>query len=273
MTAARTIIADDEAPARRRVRELLRPKMGYRVVAECETGAETVRAIIAERADVLFLDVRMPELDGLAALRELPERARPIVVLTTAYDSYAIEAFDLRAVDYLLKPYTDERFDEALDRVGRLLRGDRLAEWASRRPAVSDPPIGAPTAEHEGIAPGARANSAAGHVAVRHRGVVAIVPMADIDWVEASGDYVKLHVGAKVYPLRSTLGAVQHRLDPVRFVRVHRSCLVQLDRVRELQPFYRGDYVVVLRDGTRLRLSRSCRADVERALGLPASES
>ena len=263
----RVIIADDEAPARARVRSLLRGRQDVAIVAECETGPETVAAVFAEKPDVLFLDIRMPGLDGIQALQQMPIETRPIVVLTTAYDEYALNAFDLRAVDYLLKPYTDERFEEALGRVTRLVRGDRLAAWASQIPEPTAVALRADTTD------ATRPNEEPGsapleNFVVRREGTLTLVPVGDVDWLEASGDHVRLHVAGATHELRATLREVARQLDPRKFVRIHRSYIVQVDRIRELQPFYREDYVVILKDNTRLRLSRGCRPAVQRRLGI-----
>jgi two-component system, LytTR family, response regulator len=266
----RAVIADDEAPARQRIRDLLRARPDVVLAGESESGPETIATVLREQPDVLFLDVRMPALDGLTALRQLPRSNRPIVIFTTAYDEYALQAFELRAVDYLLKPFTDDRFHDAMDRVAHLLRGERLRAWAALGAKLSANAVADDA--RDTLVPQAILPPDSETIVVRHRGVFTLVSLADIDWIEAAGDYVHIHVGDKVYKTRSTFNELSRRLDPRRFVRIHRSYLVQRDRIQELQPFYRGDYVVVLRTGVRLRLSRACRPAVEEQLGISIDE-
>ncbi|HXV86562.1 MAG TPA: LytTR family DNA-binding domain-containing protein [Gemmatimonadales bacterium] len=260
MTAVRTVIADDEAPARQRIAALLARERSHQVVAQCASGPETLDAVRRERPDLLFLDVQMPGMSGLQVLQSLEAEARPVVVFTTAYDEYALHAFDQQAVDYLLKPFTDQRFAEALGRARRVLQGEEALAWRARVQAVLD---GWP----KGSA-GTAAPLALDRFAVKRADAITIVPASTVDWIEAARDYVKLHAGREVYLIRATMTALETRLDPREFIRIHRSTVVRVDRIRELQPFFHGDYVVVLKDGTKLRMSRSYRPAVQRRLGL-----
>jgi two-component system LytT family response regulator len=253
----RALIADDEAPARRRIRNLLRHRDEYDVVAEAKTGPDTVSAVRTHRPDLLFLDIQMPGLTGFEVLSSLDPAEVPITIFVTAYDDHAIRAFEAHAIDYLLKPFDDERFEAALHYAGRRLR-ERNAErlgghlHALLNHAVGDGPPSTP----------ARAS-----FAVRKRDSIELVPAADIDWVEAAGDYVRLHAGGRAHLMRATLRDMEERLDRQSFLRIHRSTIVRLDRIGRLIPRARGDYGVVLRDGTELRLSRTYRERARVALG------
>jgi two-component system LytT family response regulator len=250
----RALIADDEAPARRRIRNLLRGRVEYEIVAEAKTGREAVKAVQAHRPDVLFLDIQMPGLTGFEVLSSLDPVEVPITVFVTAYDDHAIRAFEAHAIDYLLKPFDDERFEAALHHAERRLRerdADKLSGdlRALLHHSMGDGPSLSPT------------------FAVRKRGSIELVPAADIDWIEAAGDYVRLHEGGRAHLLRATLRDVEERLDPRSFLRIHRSTIVRLDRIGRLIPRARGDYGVVLHDGTELRLSRTYRDVARVALG------
>jgi len=235
----RVLIVDDEAVARRRIRRLLAPEDDVIVVGECGDGASAVRAIAAEHPDLAFLDVQMPELDGFDVVQAVKPSELPAVVFVTAFDRYALRAFDVHAIDYLLKPFTSERFRVALARA-RERRGDKdalaaLAEQLRERPRYL------------------------ARFAVRTGDRTVLVDCADVDWMEAADNYVKLHVGAREYLLRETLAGIERRMNPAAFARIHRSAIVQIARVAELSPATHGDLGVRLRDGTRLTLSRTFR--------------
>ncbi len=250
----RVLLVDDEAVARRRMRRYLAAESGVLVVGECGDGAAAVEAIHILGPDIVLLDVQMPELDGFGVLQALPPDERPAVIFVTAFDRYALRAFDLHAIDYLLKPFTRERFALALarakERVARRDRDDRLAALV----------------EQLRTAPRRRAR-----VAVRGANQITLVDWADVDWIEAADNYVTLHVGSKEYLLRNTLVGLEKELDASQFVRIHRSAIVQIDRIIELVPEPHGDVTLHLRDGVHLTLSRTFRERVERALGWPRS--
>ena len=239
MTAPiRVVVADDEPLARHRIRRLLRREADVTIAAECADGAGTIAAVLRESPDLLFLDVQMPELDGFGVMRALPPGKAPVTVFVTAYDRYAIRAFDAQALDYLLKPYTEARFRVAFARARAVLARAAVTppqEWLER-------------------------------VLIREEGRVRIVPVDEIDYLEASRNHVRVHAGGAAYLLREPLGALEARLDPARFGRIHRSTLVNLSRVAELEPWFSGDYHVVLAGGTRLRLSRTHRHEFESRL-------
>ena len=250
MTPVRALIVDDEPLARERLRTLLGARADVEVAGECQDGAEAIAAIPALAPDLVFLDVQMPEVDGFEVVARLGPAQMPAVIFATAYDRHALRAFEVHALDYLLKPFDLDRFDEAVTRAVAQLRAagpadlpDRLAELlADLRPAR-------PWLER---------------VMVKTRTRTYFVRLDEVDWIEAARNYVRLHVGAKTHLLRESLSHLETRLDPDRFVRIHRSAIVNLDRVKELAPALNGDYDVRLLDGTQLTLSRTYRRRLDR---------
>ena len=251
----RVLVVDDEPLGRRGVRARLARVDDVEVVGECANGREAVRAIRERTPDVVFLDVQMPGLDGFGVVEAVGAEAMPVTVFVTAYDAHALRAFEAQALDYLLKPIRDDRFEGALGRARRRVAerresalGRRVADAlgdVSGAGTAAPPPPSAPT-------PDAR-------FLVERAGRVAVVPAEAVDWVEAAGDYVQLHAGREVHLLRETMARMEERLDPERFVRVHRSAIVNVDRVRELRPRANREYDVVLEGGAEVRLSRSYR--------------
>jgi two-component system, LytTR family, response regulator len=268
----RAAIVDDEVPARAALHLLLAADPEIEVVGEAADGRGAIALIEREHPDLVFLDVQMPELTGFEVLRALDPEALPAVVFVTAYDQYALHAFDVHAADYLLKPFSDARFQETLrvaktaiaaKRLGDLRR--RLAELLSAFDAGAargQAPV--PTLETE--ATGARSRYLE-RLVLREGDKVVIQKVAEIDWIDADGDYVRVHVGKTSFRVRETVKRLVRQLDPARFARIHRSMIVNVDRIRELQPYYRGEYAVLLLDGTRLKLSRGRRAALETLLG------
>jgi two-component system LytT family response regulator len=238
MTALRVLIVDDEPLARRRLRTLLKDEPEYEVVGECEDGPSAVAAVKDLAPDVMLLDVQMPGMDGFDVIEGLGPRC-PVVVFVTAYDEYAMKAFDVHAVDYLLKPFDRKRLRHALTRARALRFHDE--ETARRLMAVlADIRAGRPQ----------------DRIVVKARGRVYFVLTRDIDWIEAAGHYLTLHVGCDEHLIRSNISEIVSRLDPDRFVRVHRSIVLNVDRIQELRPSFHGEYTIVLRGGTRLSSSR-----------------
>jgi len=241
----RTIIADDENLARKKLRLLLSSESGVNVIAECRDGRQTVAAVQAHQPDLLLLDIQMPDLDGFQVLEQLSPAELPVVVFTTAYDHYAIRAFEAHALDYLLKPFNQERLHRALERVKvELLKThehsvktrilDLLGKTKSETPQLN-------------------------RLVIRTAGRVVFLELDEVDWIEAAANYVKLHVGKESFLLREGIGHISAKLDPERFVRIHRSSIVNVRRIRELQPCDSGEYIAVLRDGKELSCSRGCR--------------
>ena len=252
----RVVVADDEPLSRRRVLRLLREHDDeVDVVAVCETGAQAVDAIRETRPDLVFLDVQMPEMDGFEVLERLGGEM-PSVVFVTAHDRYALRAFEVHALDYLLKPFDVERFNQALARgrsqVERQGEGGAAGGLAALLEQLARERGGTPAAPP-------RSRRWLDWVMVKARGRVEFLRTADIDWIEAEGNYVRLHAGKKGWLVREKIGALEERLDPEAFLRVHRSSIVQVDRMAELHPMVAGDGILVLRDGTQVKLSRGYR--------------
>jgi len=249
----RTLVVDDEPLARRRIRRLLQPVGDVEIVGECGDGRSAVDAVHATRPDLVLLDVQMPEMDGFGVLQAIRAGAMPAIIFVTAHDRYAVRAFDVHALDYVLKPVDPDRLSVALARV----RG-RLAE---RRGAPPDRRLiellQDLTADRRYVT----------RIPVRTDGRIVVVDLGDVDWIAAADNYVILHAGPKEFLVRDTLGKLERDLDPDRFVRIHRSTILAIDRIRELRPDFHGDFRVVLTTGASLTLSRTYRAKVEAALG------
>ena len=248
----RALIVDDERLARKRLRTLLAEDRDVEIVGECADGAEAVMAIERDAPDLLFLDVQMPELDGFAVLEAVGPDKMPSVVFVTAYDRYALRAFEVHALDYLLKPFDEERFQNALQRAKEQLRSESAGALEQRLMALLETFKAGQT-----------------HVdrlLVKASGRVLFLKTDEIDWIEASGNYVRLHVGRESYLFRETMNAMEAKLDPAKFLRIHRSTLVNSDRIKEMQPWFSGEHVILLRDGTELRLSRGYRERFEERL-------
>lgn len=258
MDPIRVLIADDEPPARSRLRHLLGRSPEVEVVGEAASGAQTVAAIRSLAPDLVFLDVQMPDLDGFGVVAEIGPASMPTVVFVTAFDQYALRAFEACALDYLLKPFDDERFAKTLERAREEIRRGRLDGLCGRLRSL--------LGEGSQAAPESPAKHATDRLAIRSAGRVVFVETADIDWIEGAGSYVRLHVGSRSYLLRETLRHLESSLDPGRFLRIHRSAMVNVGRVRELRPRSHGESLVILHDGTELKLSRTYRGRLDRLL-------
>jgi two-component system LytT family response regulator len=261
----RTVVVDDEPLARKRLARLLEDESGIEVVAVCATGRDAVRVIREQSPDLVFLDVQMPELDGFGVLRELGARL-PSVVFVTAYDRYAIQAFEVHALDYLLKPYTPARLSAAVERAARQLHRagpdtERLTELLEHLDRERRELASRMNGNGGGAAPAPVAATPAhtGRLLVKEGERMFFVPVERVDWLEAEGNYVRLHCGRDAHLVRATLGGMEDQLDARTFTRIHRSTIVNVDRVKEVRPWFAGDYVVKLQDGTELRLSRRYR--------------
>jgi two-component system, LytTR family, response regulator len=247
MNALKAVIVDDEPLARQYVRQLLGSDGEVEVVGECGNPAEAAALLAHQASDLLFLDIEMPEGDGFALLRSLPSPP-PVVVFVTAHDRYAARAFEVQAFDYLLKPFDDERFSQVLSRAKSRLRSERRDETLSELRQM----MGQMKSRDQYLE----------RVLVRARERSFFVPAADIDWIEAQANYVRIHAGASAHLLRESISALEERLDPRRFRRIHRSAVVNLDRVQELQPWFHGEHRLLLKNGTELRVSRTYRKNV-----------
>jgi two-component system LytT family response regulator len=275
----RVLVVDDEPLARRTLQLLLSADPQLEVVGEAGNGALAVQMIRDLAPDLVFLDVQMPEMDGFGVLRALEGEHAPAVVFVTAFDEHAVRAFDANAADYLLKPFDDERFARALARAKGRVGDRRVRELAVRlagmlgggAPASAPPPAPVPppppATPPSASAPEPQPAAYADRIVLRDAGRITFVDAATIDWIEAEDYVVRLHAGAATHLLREPLRDLERRLDPRRFFRIHRSTIVNLGSVKELQPYFHGDYVVILRDGTRLRLSRSRREQLQALLG------
>ena len=256
MSNFKVLIVDDERLSRRRIRRLLTLEPDCEVIGECANGAEAVTTLSNTRPDILFLDVQMPELDGFEVIRALTE-VQPLIIFTSAYDDYALRAFEVHAFDYLLKPFDGKRFRESLHRAKARISQERSGS-PDRRFA-------------ELVESLSKSRRSPDRIAVRNNGRVVFVKLEDIDWIEASDNYVCLHCGRETHVVRETMSELESRLDAAQFLRVHRSAIVNLDRIKELQPWFRGDYRVILRDGTELTLTKNHREKLESRLLLGAS--
>jgi two-component system LytT family response regulator len=245
----RVLLVDDEPLARQRLRALLEAEPDMEIAGECADGGQAVEAIRRHRPDLVFLDVRMPELDGFGVLDALAEEPRPAVVFVTAYDRFALKAFEVNALDYLLKPFDRERFRKALERareqIGRT-QGEEVS--AQLRDLLKDARDGRKYLDR---------------VVIKSASRVFFLRVGEIDWIEAAGNYLKLHAGGEAHLLRETMNNLEARLDPACFLRIHRSTIVNIERIQELQPWFHGDYLVLLHDGTRLTLSRGYRQKLQ----------
>lgn len=247
-----SIIVDDELLARRRIRDRLAHHEDVTVVAECRDGWEAIDAIQRLRPELVFLDIQMPELDGFGVIARIDPSVVPVVVFVSAYDEYALRAFEAHALDYLLKPFDDTRFDATLERARVDIDKGRALALRDRVRTLKD---------------GMRAQGS-DRIAIRSTGRTSFVATRDIQWIQAAGVYVEIQTGDARHLARMTLATLEHTLDPERFVRIHRSTIVAVDAVAELRPEGHGDVAVVLRDGTVLRMSRRFRARSGPRLGL-----
>ncbi len=255
MTASqiRTIIVDDEPLARRGIRARLAASGDVSVVGECANGRTAVESIHSLAPDLIFLDVQMPEVDGFGVVEAVTAKRMPIVIFVTAYDSHALRAFEAHAIDYLLKPIDDARFAQALGRVRERVRDRTAGALAQQLSALLDDVTRAGAASLD-------------RVAVRDRGRLVLLDPRDIEWVAADGDYLRVNASARSYLVRETLTAMEARLPALRFVRIHRSSIVNVAHIAALEPLPNREFVVVLRDGTRLRSSRSYEDRLRRVL-------
>ena len=236
----RVLVVDDEPPARRKLMNFLREEGDVEVVGEAGSGTKAAALIEELEPDVVFLDVQMPGMTGFEVLQTLGGRV-PLIVFVTAYDQYAVKAFEVHALDYLLKPFDRDRLQTCLSRVRDQIGRSAVADLQARMQKL--------IAEATGRAYATR-------LMVKHHGRVVFLQIRDVDWIKALANYVELHVGAQTYMIRETLNSLEARLDPDSFARVHRSVIVNLDRIKELQPWSHNDYLVILKDGTEIRMSR-----------------
>lgn len=248
----RALIVDDEALARTALVRLLKRERDISVIGQCEDGESAVQTIRQAQPEIVFLDVQMPEMDGFQVVEAVGAERMPVTIFVTAFDRYAIRAFDANAVDYLLKPFAPDRLTRALARARERCLGRQDKEAAQRLFSLLDSRLQSDYAQRLAVATGGR---------------IMFVPVADIDWIEAEGNYARLHVSRKAFEVRETLQALMEKLDPREFIRIHRSTIVNARRIREVQPWFQGSHIVVLQSGEELRMSRYQRDAVDRLLG------
>ncbi|HEX4485370.1 MAG TPA: LytTR family DNA-binding domain-containing protein [Terriglobales bacterium] len=247
------LVADDEAPARQRLIDLLRKDSGVATILEAANGQSAVEVIQEQQPDLVFLDIQMPELDGLGVIDAVGVDRMPLTVFVTAYDQHAIRAFEANALDYLQKPFSDERLEATMTRVKTRLDERSVRDFGQRmlRMVSTAPP----------------ANRRLDRLVVKSAGTTRFIRVVDIDWIEAAGVYVNLHVSGKELLYRATLNELAEKLDPMRFIRVHRSSIVNIESILQLDPISHGEFEVVLKNGSRARVSRTYRAQLEKRLG------
>lgn len=249
----RTLVVDDELLAREKLAGLLTADPEIEIIGECGDGLQAAAAIQSLRPDLVLLDVQMPELDGFGVLETVGDRQLPVVIFVTAYDQYALRAFEAHALDYLLKPFDRERLRKALERARRQIERERAGEINQQLVALlSDLKARQQSLERLVIKAGGR---------------VFFLRVEEIDWIEAAANYVKLHAGREAHLLRETMSGLEAKLDPEKFIRIHRSVIVNVERIKELQPLFHGEYAVTLLDGTQLTLSRGHREKFQQLLG------
>ncbi len=253
MNKIQTLIVDDEPLARDVIRVMLQKHSNVEIVGECATGLEAVESILAEKPELVFLDIQMPDLDGFGVIREVGIDSMPVTVFVTAFDQYAIRAFETHALDYLLKPFDEERFTQSLRRAAALIGGKRQNHLSQDLVDLIADKFSASRSRPE-------------RLVIREAGRIFFVDLQEIDWIEAAGDYAKLHIGQKSHLLQRSMKALEAELHPRQFVRIHRSAIVNMSRVKEMRPHSNGDFFVYLKNDTRLRLSRSYRANFNKWL-------
>lgn len=253
MLPIKTLIVDDEPLGRERLRTLLEGDRDIVVIGECSDGAEAVITLSETECDLVFLDVQMPTMTGLEVVEAIGPDRMPTVIFVTAYDRYALRAFEVHALDYLLKPFDRERLGKALERAKSHIRKDKTAEANQQLLALL-----------EEVKPGRKALD---RLVIKEGGRVFFLKMEEIDWIEAASNYVRLHVGVETHLVRETMNALESRLDASQFLRIHRSTIVNIERVQEFQPLFHGDYAVILKDGTQLTMSRTYRQRLPELFG------
>ena len=255
MTQITALIVDDEPLARDKIRTHLQSYPEVTIVGECGDGPSAVLAVHSLKPDLLFLDVQMPGHDGFTVLESLDVNPMPAIVFVTAFDKYAVRAFEVHALDYLLKPFDQRRFDEALNRVVRQISRQSTSE-NRLMDFMEELKSGRTSAERY-----------VQRLVVRTHGRVIFLGTEEIDWIESAANYVRLHVGKNSHLMRETMASIESRIDPKEFVRIHRSYIVRIDRIREMEHWSHGEYVLILRDGTQLTSSRGYRDQVGALLG------
>jgi two-component system, LytTR family, response regulator len=253
MNPIRTLIVDDEPLAREGIRLLLQDQPDFNVVGECGNGAQAVNYLNHHPVDLLFIDVQMPEMNGFEVLSNIRPVHMPVIVFVTAFDQYALEAFRVHAMDYLLKPYSDERFYKILDRVRASIEHKNFKELSDRLIKLLSQ-YGQGGMEKMNLAAPSKYLS---RIPVSSGGKIIFIKTADVEWIEAADYYVEIHTNDNSYLLRETMNHLEEQLDPDRFFRIHRSTIVPLEHIHELEPYFNGEYFIVLDNGRKFKLSKS----------------
>jgi two-component system, LytTR family, response regulator len=263
----RVLIVDDERLARRRLQDLLQREHGVEIIGMLDNGAAAVEAIDDLNPDLVFLDVQMPGMTGVEVVSRIGPEEMPATIFVTAYDHFAVKAFEVAALDYLVKPFDDERFEQAFRRAREMIGLHQVRDMTQRLVALlGDHPRAGPSASRP--SPLARPDGPMERIAVESHGQVRVVPVGRIDYITANGPYAELHVGDRTFVIRERMQNLDERLDPERFFRIHRSAIVQLDRIETLLRGSGGDYAVLLKGGAKLSVSRNRREHLEERLGL-----
>jgi two-component system LytT family response regulator len=262
--ALRVLIADDEPLARQRIADMLRGQNGVEIVGEIDNGVAAVEAIRSLHPDLVFLDVQMPGKTGLEVVREIGVDEMPLTIFVTAYDKHALEAFEVAAVDYLVKPFDDDRFEQAMHRARRMIELHEVDKLRSRLLSV----LQGDRAMDREMPAAVKGGQYLERIPVEMRGKVRVVPVSEIDFIIASGPYAELYSGDRKYVIREAMQTLEEKLDPATFIRIHRSVIVRLDLVETLHKGAGGDYEVQLKSGRRLRVSRSRLEALEKKLGV-----
>ncbi|MBI1743624.1 response regulator transcription factor [Candidatus Acetothermia bacterium] len=249
----RALIVDDEPLAREWIRTLLADDPDIKIIGECADGFSAVSAVQEKTPNLIFLDVQMPELDGFSVLKSLGTERLPFIIFVTAYDQYALRAFEVYALDFLLKPFDRGRFQRALERAKEQIQKEATNDLNQRLISLLEDLK--------------KEKKYLERLVIKSAGRVYFLKTEEIDWIEAAGNYVRLHMGREAHLLRETVSGLEAQLNPEKFARIHRSTIVNLERIKELQPWFRGDYVVFLQDNTRLTLSRNYREKLQKRLG------
>jgi two-component system LytT family response regulator len=254
-----TLIVDDEPLARRNLRLLLEQDPQIAIVDECRNGREAVKAIKSFSPDLIFLDIQMPEMDGFDVLEKVGAENINAIIFVTAFDQYAVKAFEVHALDYLLKPFDDSRFQSALAQAKHQIEQHSMNKLSKKLLALLE-------GRESSREPIATRKKYLSRLMIKLANRVILLNVNEIDWIEADGNYAKLHVGRKSHLLREKMNELEAQLNPQKFVRIHRSIIVNLDRVKEMHPHFNGDYILVLEDGAQLKLSRTRREHLETRL-------
>jgi two-component system LytT family response regulator len=255
MKKIRTLIVDDEPLARKRIRTFLSKEKDFEILAECDNGGSAIEAIETHQPDLVFLDVQMPDIDGFDVVSALDPERLPTVIFVTAYDQYAVKAFEVHALDYLLKPFDRDRFRQSLDRVRTQEEGDKAPDLQHQLDRLIEDVVSK--------------QRAANRILIKSSGRYIFLNTDEIDWVEAAGNYMRIHTGPETHLMRETVGGMENRLPYPRFVRIHRSTIINIDRIKEMEPTFNGEYSILLHNGQELKLSRKYRGHLEEAIGKP----